>query len=528
MARGGLAARSFQQALAALLMALTAGSVAGVPPPSAPVASSPVWSVHWQLTSQAIELLSILRSAEDYGLAPEDYDIQSIIGDSSRQRWGQLDQALSAAAGRLVRDLHYGRVDPRAAGFDLGRPRNDLDVATTVAAIASASHVAEVLSGVEPPFYHYALLKQALKRYRALAADPRIVHLPPLRQRALRVGDVYEGASALRFRLQAEGDLRSTVPLSLDGTLDSSTSDALRGFQDRHGLPVTGRLDAATLSALNVPLAARVRQIVLTLERWRWLPRFTAPPIIVNVPEFTLFAFSGTEDRAADTLQMKVIVGRSYPATRTPIFVGSLQEVVFRPYWDVPRDITEQELLPAIRANPGYLQQNHFEIVRGAGDDAVPVAPTQTTLAALAAGELRVRQRPGDDNALGLVKFVFPNSYSVYMHDTPAHRLFQESRRAFSHGCIRVADPVALTAFVLRHERGDWNEQRISAAMHASESSRVRLATPIPVMILYGTALATEAGPVRFFDDIYGHDAKLARLLHLDPIVTGRSGGQSQ
>jgi murein L,D-transpeptidase YcbB/YkuD len=192
--------------------------------------------------------------------------------------------------------------------------------------------------------------------------------------------------------------------------------------------------------------------------------------------------------------------------------------VVFRPYWDVPRSITLHEILPALRAHPDYLQRNNFEIVRGEGDDSPIVKPTPEAFAALTAGQLRIRQRPGDDNALGLIKFLFPNSHNVYMHSTPAHQLFLASKRAFSHGCIRVSDPVALANYVLQKAATPWSDSQIVAAMHAIKSLRVELHESIPVFILYGTAMATEDGLVQFFDDIYGHDRKLEALLSLRPV----------
>jgi murein L,D-transpeptidase YcbB/YkuD len=215
---------------------------------------------------------------------------------------------------------------------------------------------------------------------------------------------------------------------------------------------------------------------------------------------------------------MPVIVGQAYPSKRTPVFVGYLKYVVFRPYWDVPRSITIHEMLPAIRAHSDYLERNHLEIVRGESDDATVMEPAPETIAALAAGQLRLRQRPGDDNALGLIKFLFPNSHNVYIHSTPAHQLFLASRRAFSHGCIRVSDPIALAEYVLRNAATPWDRAQIDTAMHDTKSLRIDLHEPIRVMILYGTAMATEAGPVQFFDDIYGHDRKLEVLLHLRPV----------
>jgi murein L,D-transpeptidase YcbB/YkuD len=264
-----------------------------------------------------------------------------------------------------------------------------------------------------------------------------------------------------------------------------------------------------------------VRQIELTLERWRWLPAFASPPIIVNIPQFRLFAFATLADRAASILQMPVIVGQAYPRKETPIFVGELQYVIFRPYWDVPRSITLREMLPKIAMNAGYLERNHLEIVAGDTEETTALAPTPERIAALAAGSLRLRQLPGADNALGLIKFIFPNAHDVYLHSTPAQGLFAAARRAFSHGCIRVSDPVALASFVLRATPGDWSAARVSDAMQqGAPNHRVALRQSVPVMILYGTVMATEAGPVEFFDDIYGQDQKLERLLELPATAT--------
>jgi len=490
--------------------------------------SQRLWSVHERPSPQADALVGLLGSVQSYGLRPGDYAADLIAAQRARLSspqsgsafdWQHFDFMLSLAAIRLISHLHYGRIEPRIAGFELPESRNDLDVATTVNALTNATRVADVIASAEPHFYHYGLLEKALARYRDLAADPSLTDLPPFGQRSLHLGDSYHGTQALRRLLTAVGDLSADArQLPSQATLDRPTVEALKRFQERHGLPADGALGSATFAALATPLALRVRQIELTLERWRWLPPFDTPPIIVNIPEFSLFALRTTSDRAADILQMPVIVGRTYPRTRTPIFVGDLKRVIFRPYWDIPRSITVNEMLPQIRAHADYLQRNDLEIVRGPGDDALPVEAAPATIAALAAGQLRLRQRPGDDNALGLVKFVFPNEHNVYMHATPAHQLFLQPRRAFSHGCIRVSDPVGLAAFVLRHEAETWDVQHILTAMHAARPSRVELRQPIRVMILYATALATEAGPIRFFDDIYGHDRRLEQLLDLQPI----------
>jgi murein L,D-transpeptidase YcbB/YkuD len=475
-------------------------------------------------TAQGTELLGIIDRVERYGLKPEDYG--RALLDASAGAAGtlnadaalRLDVLLSRAALRLVTHLHAGRIDPRAAGFELEPARAALDLEAQLRALAMAPSVAAALQRIEPQFAHYRLLEDALPAYRALAADPSLNALAPPGAQALHAGDAYPDAPALRALLRALGDLPAPPPApgdALPGTLDAELAAGLRHFQTRHGLAPDGALGPSTYAALRTPLAVRVQQIELTLERWRWLPPFETPPIIVNIPQFQLFAFRTTEDRGANILQMPVIVGRTYPRTRTPVFVGDLQYVVFRPYWDVPHDIAVRELLPEIRSHGDYLQRQSLELVRGAGDEAVPVSPTPEALAALAAGELRLRQRPGADNSLGLIKLVFPNAHDVYMHGTPANQLFLQSRRAFSHGCIRVSDPVALAAHVLRNAADAWTPDQIEAAMHGADARRVALRTPIRVMILYATALATEDGRVLFFDDLYGQDARLEHLLAL-------------
>lgn len=491
------------------------------------------WSRDGEITKQAVALLQVLRRADNYGLSPKDYD-DVLLGtevkelathrDSTPKQWARFDLTLSAATLKFVTHLHFGRVDPRACGFHLPEPRPDLDTVAILNRLATTDRLDESLAAWEPPFLHYRLLKQALARYRVLATQPGLTTLPTFARRSVQPGETYLGAPALRTLLIVLGDLSPSESRATSTTpiLDPALVAALRRFQHRHGLNADGAIGKATFAALTTPLTQRARQIELTLERWRWLPALETPPIIVNIPQFQLFAFQSTDDRAAGILQMPVIVGRTYTNMRTPVFVSDMKFVVFRPYWDVPANILKRELLPAIRTKPGYLEKNHFEIVRGQRDDATLVDPTIDNVAALAAGRLRLRQRPGADNALGLVKFVFPNAHNVYLHSTPARQLFQQSRRAFSHGCIRVSDPVGLAAPVLKDAPGDWTPENIEAAMNGSKTLRVNLAKPTRVMILYGTALATEAGDVLFFEDIYGHDRKVETLLTTKPKAASR------
>jgi len=290
---------------------------------------------------------------------------------------------------------------------------------------------------------------------------------------------------------------------------DAGLAEAVERFQERHGLEPSGLLDPPTVRELNTPISQRVAQLGLTLERWRWLrSTFTRPPVVVNIPEFRLHVI---DEHHHIVSSMNVVVGRAYHHA-TPLFESEIKSVLFRPPWNVPLEIQRDELVPQIEKNSAYLTENSYDIVDSRGSRIEESTPTEETLTRLRNGQLFLRQRPGEENSLGLVKFELPNPYDVYLHGTPAQDLFSKSRRDFSHGCVRVEDPVALAAWLLRDNQG-WNEERIEAAMHGSETLRVLLASPVPVWIVYGSAIVLEDGRVRFFKDVYGQDAALEQEL---------------
>jgi len=481
------------------------------------------WSDGTKATEVAISLLQQLRFAGDRGLDPEDYPgnaLAYLLNDlidarpARIEQWALFDAGLSLAGFRFLSDVHYGRVDPGTMGHDLSVGRVNLDIAGTLAHLSTAMDVAVAVDSLEPQFTHYALLKKQLSRYRALAGEDGLNALPSLPAKSLKPGDDYAGAAQLQRLLAELGD----APPPAQGTpppqaLSPDLVDALKKFQSRHGENPDGVLGAATYAELTRPLGQRARQIELTMERWRWLPsELVTAPIIVNIPQFRLFAFESTADSEARIRQMEVIVGKSFDKTQTPVFAADMSYVIFRPYWDVPYSIAVKEVVPAARKDPADIERRQMEIVRG-GDDTATVMPnTAENVELVATGTLRLRQRPGPNNSLGLAKFMFPNPYNVYLHSTPAKSLFAESRRDFSHGCVRVSDPVGLAEYVLR-DSPEWTKDKILSVMNGDKPVTVTLKNKIRVFIVYGTAIATEKGNVLFFDDIYGHDERLQKAL---------------
>ena len=476
-----------------------------------------LWIANGTLTVQARDVHALLRAAARQGLEPADYLRAPLSGfegnvPAPALAQAEYDVALSLGVLRYMRHLHLGRVDPRAVGVRLDTRSEPHAFPAVLREAVADGRAAAALDTLAPPFALYGQLVAALESYRALAerTDPEV---PPF-TRAVKPGEAYDGAHALGVHLAARGDLPLADVPPADAVLyDGALGTGVQRFQARHGLTPDGVLGARTVAAARVTGAARVRQIAMALERLRWLPDLGGRRlIVVNIPMFRLWAWDALERSPAPAFSTRVIVGRA-KRTETPVFAATMEHVIFRPYWNVPPSILRGEILPAMRRDASYLARHQMEVVSGPGDDAGPVAVGADTLAALAAGRLRVRQRPGPHNALGLVKFVFPNPDNVYMHDTPTPSLFARDRRDLSHGCIRLADPSGLARWVLDGVPG-WDRDRIAGAMQADHSARVDLAAPIDVVLFYLTAaVMPEDGAVHFADDLYGHDAALERAL---------------
>jgi murein L,D-transpeptidase YcbB/YkuD len=460
----------------------------------APRKYAPAWN-----PSTAAAALWVLRQAALQGLDPLDYGAdalqrQLLAGDVAS---AGFDVALTAAMLRYLADLRVGRVrseyhtrpsDPRLKQYDpVERLRAGLAAGKLRAAVQAA----------EPQFEQYGQVKAALANYRALAGQPYPA-LPQVRTRVVP-GGAYPGAKALFKRLVLLGDLPADAAPAGEGAYGARMKEGVRRFQARHGLDETGILSRATIGALNVAPARRVRQLELTLERLRWLPDVGAGPlIVVDLPAYRLWA--QRKGSAEGPLEMRVVVGAALK-TETPLFVGQLRYLEFNPYWNVPRSILEKEILPKIERNPAYLAQNTMETV-----------PPGASAADLRAGRARLRQRPGPKNSLGAIKFAMPNTMDIYLHSTPARELFKRSRRDLSHGCIRVEDPAALAQYVLGRQR-EWNADAVRSALQPGPTRHVDLAHAVPVVIFYATATVDGKGSTRFAADIYGRDAKLEQEL---------------
>jgi murein L,D-transpeptidase YcbB/YkuD len=490
------------------------------------VGSRPLWvDGAGRPTGEAHEALALLSSATADALDPADYEAPALAGEARALEHAasppassaaRFDTRLSEATLRYLKHLHNGRIDPRAIGFRMTAPRDEHDFAGLLRAAIAAHRVRHLATELTPPLVVYRNLREMLRRYRELAADSTLarVRVP---ERTVRPGESAAELGPLFELLARLGDLPPSRPAPLPEIYDEPFVGALKRFQQRHGLEADGIIGAGTRAALRVPLGDRVRQIELALERLRWLPHLDPERFLaVNIPMFQLWVWDSIPANGAPALGMKVIVGGSLNR-QTPVFVEQMDYVIFRPYWNVPASIVRNEILPALARNPAYLERHDLEMVSGDSDNAPVQPPTAENIERLRQGRLRLRQRPGPGNSLGTVKFVFPNDANVYLHSTPAPQLFSASRRDFSHGCVRVEDPVALAEWALKRETG-WTRDRIIAAMDGPRPLQVHLTRPIQVIIFYITAtVMPDDGAIHFASDIYGHDARLDRALRRKP-----------
>lgn len=480
-----------------------------------------LWFDQGRPTEQARQAVGILAHAADDGLDPANYDAgrlgRDVAAADRDPGWtdearSRLDKDLAAAMRRYLSDLHFGQVDPRLISENYSPTAKTFDAAKVLEDAVRGKRLIEAVAKATPPFPFYAELRQALAQYRRLATDTAQTplwktKLPPLPDKKLELGQMYEGLPMLIQRLEALGDLPRDSFISTQYSGD--VAKGVMAFQERHGLEPDGVIGRQTLAALDVSPAARVRQIELTMERLRWTPLLKAPRVIVvNVPENYLEAYEVKGDEIELKTRMRVITGTA-PDNRTPIFDLEMTAIEFSPYWNVPYSIASKELVPELRAYPNRFDRQGFEFVSGNG---VIGQFSYASIDAVMRGEMRIRQRSGPKNAMGPIKFVMPNKDSIYLHYTASPRLFERYRRDLSHGCVRVEQPVELAKFVLSNHP-EWDEARIMAAMDSGEAYTLSLREPVRVVIAYKTVKIRDDGQILFFADVYGQDRLLDRAL---------------
>jgi murein L,D-transpeptidase YcbB/YkuD len=476
------------------------------------------------------DMLSVLCEAEEVGLNRLEYVNRSLKrridgaygdeapDDSLRARsLALLDITLTNTLMDYAADVLTGRLDPRDVGTAWHTPVREIDllgVITDTTSSASLRSLSRIQSRRHPQF---GKLIDALGMYRVVKAKGGWPRVPD--GETITADDTGPRVAALIARLAAVGDLDSSL---VAATADSAryTKRIARGverFQERHGMEADGVAGEEVIRKMNVDVDARIRQIELNLERWRWIPpHLGSRYVYVNVPAFELHAVENGEE----AMSMAVVVGEEYEDNATPVFSDTMEYVVFNPYWNVPEAIASTEILPEARDDPDYLSENGYEIVAGWDEGADVVSPDRDALDLVESGEYRIRQVPGPQNALGHVKFMFPNDFNIYLHDTPEEHLFDRARRAYSHGCIRVERPVDLADFVFSSD--ELGSESIRRRMDSGEQATEYIDDPLPVYILYWTAFVDDDGRVNFREDIYDNDSAL--LEALDALVPAGEG----
>ena len=464
-----------------------------------PRENAPAWVDNRRPTDRAAEAIAVLNTARLHGFSPDDYgaaellqmsqEVEQIDKDSPRrlEHNAQFDVRLTAALLAFGRDVAVGRF--KDAKWKSQRQAPDLVAALGKIAEGDPDEWVDL---VRPPHDEYVALGKAFDALHGQKEKGGWATVPSM----VKPGASGAAVTALRQRLAASGHLKADPAGS--AAYDGDVEEAVKSFQELHSIKATGIVDQQTLAALNVPLDTRMRQVALNLQRWRWMPDDMGDRhFLINIPYFHVIA----REHGKPVMDIRVIVGKV--GNNTPLFSDEMETVVFSPYWNIPDSIAQGETLPAIARDPAYLARQNIEIVRTSG--GVVSAGDVDWGNPEAMKGYAFRQRPGAGNALGHVKFLFPNAHNVYLHDTPTDQLFGKPTRAFSHGCIRVEEPEQLAKYVLR-DYPEWDEASIGAAMHSGNEKHVKLKQSIPVHIVYLTAWVDENGGLHFQPDIYGYD----------------------
>ncbi|MFV8817741.1 L,D-transpeptidase family protein [Haliea sp. E17] len=487
----------------------------------------PAWQgTSGEMTAQALALREAIAASSAHGLDPRNYHLTGIDRlwpaqqDSDQAR---LDLLLTDALAQLALDLYQGRTDPASVDPEWHIPVSQLDIAPILDSAPSSPDLAALLQRLAPPGAVYAQLQAALLHYRELARQGDWPTLPP--GPTLRPGDRDQRILALRERLRAEG-YASERAVGDPQAYDTPLEQAVLRFQRLHTLVADGLVGKRTTAALNVPLAGRIGEIQLNLERWRWLPRqWPQRYVLINTAAFELQAVRDGERE----LDMRVIVGR--PQRSTPAMVSAIRGITVNPYWNVPESIARKDLVPAQIRNPDYLASRQIRIFANWSPGAAELDPAQVDWEALRNRHFPyyLRQEPGPKNALGRIKFLSDNDFSIYLHDTPDRQLFQREVRTFSSGCIRVQTAQDLALWLFANIEG-WSDHYLQSLVDSGINRNILLPQPVPLYLLYLTTwIDSASGELHFAEDIYARDRPLAARLAApaaDPDCGATEGGE--
>ncbi|MGR8930661.1 MAG: L,D-transpeptidase family protein [Gammaproteobacteria bacterium] len=462
----------------------------------------PIWLTANRSEKNLQDLSALLNNAGADGLNPENYDANRLKAwteckSPDRNAPANCDVALTVFLVRYLHDLREGRVSPRDIQTSAHiAPKPSLDIAGLLLQHLSNETLTELASEFEPKNTQYQRLKEILDSLQRLASRSGLEKFKP--DTALLPGDKHPQIPILRQYLIAMGELNGSNDMA-DQVYSNDLVTAVKKFQHESALKADGAINPATVSLINQAPTERIAQIELAMERARWIPDITdGPMILVNIPAFELWAIDSFND--PKPLKMKVIVGKA-PGNQTPLLWEEMKYLEFMPYWNIPRTIFQKEILPKMAKNKDYLASQNIELVRHRLNEKQG-----------GVSYIRARQRPGKKNPLGRVKFVFPNTADVYLHDTPGKGAFNRQRRDLSHGCVRVSEPERLAEFVLGNQKG-WNKESIEQAMSAPKSRRVTLKHSVPVLFYYGTTFVDPENQLRIYPDVYGLDEQMKKLL---------------
>ena len=467
--------------------------------------------VYWVGTGRMTPFIQRLLYADEDGLKLEDYPadyliaLRDTIDASDPVSAGYTELAFAAYFLRYAADLKTGRFIPSKIDPKLFQPRRKLDEINILETLNGYNNPEQYLDQLEPHNPHYRALRAMLRKYRALAANGGWPSIPM--GVTLKPGMSDPRIPAIRDRLVQAGDMLASSVADPE-LYDPALALAVEQYQRRHGLNDEGIIGKLTLTQMNIPAEERVRQIIVNMERWRWMPEDMGNRhMMVNIAAFELQRVNS----GSVVQRIPVVVGKPYH--QTPVFSDQMEYLEFNPTWTVPYSIATKEMLPKLRNNPNALGPN-FELL--ASGQTINFSSVDFNQYNGSNFPFTIRQRPGEKNALGQVKFMFPNKHAIYLHDTPSRSLFHKDARAFSHGCVRVYKPIELAKKVLA-DVPDWTPKRIQQTLASAKTTRVVLPAKIPVHIVYATAFRGEGGSVEFRPDIYGRDKKLYRALFGKP-----------